>query len=225
MNHSCAPNVKYHTHLALESSDGEGVYVGLREIRPGEQLVFDYLTGGLTLMPTYVRQRWMRMTKVFECRCERCSEWPDACRGMPCPECAAAGAGVARGTDGLLPCDARAATPQPSWLPSPSSAAPPYLYYDPRLAAAPPPGGGATAEARPWVCARCGACKADDEAALMGGAGVKRRAEAAPAVAALMAERLAPGAPGPAATLERLVEEAGRRYDVMLGTPAADVRW
>ncbi|PNH03991.1 hypothetical protein TSOC_009903 [Tetrabaena socialis] len=73
------------------SQGGQGVFVAVRPIQPGEMITTCYLGWDeQTLMSTRMRRQLLARTKLFHCSCARCSSGLDLYRSLPCPGCAGA---------------------------------------------------------------------------------------------------------------------------------------
>eukprot|EP00994_Dinema_validum_P008231 NODE_732_length_1386_cov_20.676889_g539_i0.p1 GENE.NODE_732_length_1386_cov_20.676889_g539_i0~~NODE_732_length_1386_cov_20.676889_g539_i0.p1 ORF type:complete len:414 (+),score=112.53 NODE_732_length_1386_cov_20.676889_g539_i0:45-1244(+) len=79
LTHSCSPNTFY------SSASGKGCHYALRPIAKGEVITTNYL-GPALMLPTVRRQKRLWETKLFLCRCSRCTG-PDFTRSVPCPRC------------------------------------------------------------------------------------------------------------------------------------------
>ena len=71
-NHSCHPNV--HTDHRVTGADGVLTFRALRPIAEGTECTIAYVT---TEEPTYWRQRALRRSKLFTCRCCVCADPTD----------------------------------------------------------------------------------------------------------------------------------------------------
>jgi SET domain-containing protein len=66
LNHSCEPNV-----TMFPGDDHKVVFMALRPIRPGDELVFSYI-GHKTLMSRETRRKLIKEKFGFDCECFKC---------------------------------------------------------------------------------------------------------------------------------------------------------
>ncbi|XP_063972320.1 SET domain-containing protein SmydA-8-like [Diachasmimorpha longicaudata] len=65
-NHSCTPNTRHF----FKTNDIMSVYAAV-DIKKGEELTMTYIS---PFWDTFIRRRYLMMSKHFECRCRRCSD-------------------------------------------------------------------------------------------------------------------------------------------------------
>ncbi|CAE7724010.1 SmydA-8, partial [Symbiodinium sp. CCMP2456] len=81
MSHSCRPNSLWHY-------DGDDFILRARErIQAGDEITVSYLSEDVLLDATVARRKHLKDSKHFICRCPRCSDPCDPCRGFRCPSC------------------------------------------------------------------------------------------------------------------------------------------
>ena len=84
LNHSCDANVRY--KMSTDAS-GHGCFVARRDIASGESLCTNYIGEYADIMSTPARRDALLASKLFTCRCAKCSASVDPHRHVPCPGC------------------------------------------------------------------------------------------------------------------------------------------
>ena len=87
INHSCAPNAVIQTSTAQGSCDEDTQHVvAAVDIAKGTEITISYL-GLLLYADAATRRSILKMTKYFECHCQRCTTKEDPATSIPCRTC------------------------------------------------------------------------------------------------------------------------------------------
>ncbi|CAJ1410450.1 unnamed protein product [Effrenium voratum] len=82
-SHSCFPNAVWHY-------DGDDFVLRAREdIEVDDEVTLSYLSEESLMSSSTARRQKLKASKHFVCRCERCVDINDPCRGFRCPRCSA----------------------------------------------------------------------------------------------------------------------------------------